>query len=88
MITSDKVIALLKPELLAHNTWGVGGDDVMLVIKFPIEWEVKHSSRYMTEGNTVYVDMSIEDAKVYALNILKAAFDAERIEKEYSESQG
>lgn len=87
MITSDRIIALLKPEISAHNTWGIGSHDVMLVIKFPDEWEVKHSSRYMREGSTVYIDMNIEDAKAFAQAIIDAANDAERIDREYSESQ-
>jgi hypothetical protein len=87
MITSDKEVGHLKPEMIAQNTWGIGSDDVMLVIKFPEEWNVKHSSRYMAESNWVYIDMTIQDARAFAANILAAANDAERIENEYRESQ-
>lgn len=84
---SKEPVKIERVKAEAHNTWGIGGDDVMLVFEFPLSWGALFESKHMRPSNKVYVDMNITQAKEFAAMILAAATDAERIDREYSESQ-
>lgn len=67
----------------AFNETFIGGDDVALRFDFPEEWQVKFSMRNFSEGSTVWIQMSYEQAITFALQILDAAKDSKRIYDEY-----
>ena len=82
MTTEHAMIRRVKAQ--AFNETFVGGDDVALRFDFPEEWEVKFSMRNFSEGSTVWIQMSYEQAMSFALQILDAAKDSKRIYDEYN----
>jgi hypothetical protein len=72
----------------AHNTWGIGGEDIMLIFKWAKELGIKFSANNLIEGDTVYVDLSIENAIEFRNKLDAAIADAQRIDREYAESEG
>jgi len=87
MLTQEEKTALRHVDATALNTWGIGGEDVMLVFKWHKELEVKFSMRMLNESDTVYVDLSIQNAIEFRDALDAAIRDAQRIDREYSESQ-
>ena len=87
MLTQEEKQALRYVDATALNTWGIGGEDIMLVFKWPKELEAKFSLRYLNESDTVYVDLSIQNAIEFRDALDAAIRDAQRIDRAYSESQ-
>lgn len=87
MLTPEERNAFRHIEAKAHNTWGVGGEDIMLVFKWASELGVQFSMRNFGPSEVVYVDLSIENAKAFLAELQAAITGAEEIDRAYSESQ-
>lgn len=71
----------------AYNTWGIGGEDIMLTFEFAPELKARFEINNHQPSPTIYVDLSIENALEFAESLIAALEGAIQIDTDYRNSQ-